>query len=366
MKKDFKHHYPQAKEFFDTLWKDALIVPDTNVLLNLYQYTKKTLDGWIKIFDRVKGRLWIPHQIGLEFFERRPSLIFRQLGLYKEVGAIISDLRDNAKKEMGKLRFEEHSQIDPQIIEKSLAALEEKIKGLAKTHPDFAENDPILDHLTAYFEDKVGAPYSEDDLAKVYKRAEERFKLEIPPGYEDARGKNPKPGLRRYGDYVLWRQILDEAKKTKPGVIFISNDRKGDWVNRSDLVSFGCRPELRDEMEREAGCGFHLYSAQQFFQEAGKRLKIEVTNESVEEVKVIQETFTLPLSFESEARRQASKRDREELFKNLLEAFQPTEDLDEKRSILWDPFKKVVPDKVFWIHHGHKNPEAEPPKDSQE
>jgi hypothetical protein len=48
-------------------------------------------------------------------------------------------------------------------------------------------------------------------LKVIYKEAEQRFKESIPPGYKD----NKKPEPDKYGDIVLWFQLIDYAKSEK-------------------------------------------------------------------------------------------------------------------------------------------------------
>jgi hypothetical protein len=51
--------------------------------------------------------------------------------------------------------------------------------------------------------------------------------LQIPPGYRD---KNPKKeGFKKYGDGVLWFQVIDYAKSQKKTIILITDDQKDDW-----------------------------------------------------------------------------------------------------------------------------------------
>ena len=41
-----------------------------------------------------------------------------------------------------------------------------------------------------------------------------------------------KEGSQALGDYVLWRQLLDEAAKRKLPVLLVTNDQKEDWYRR--------------------------------------------------------------------------------------------------------------------------------------
>ncbi|WP_231662859.1 PIN-like domain-containing protein, partial [Pseudanabaena sp. 'Roaring Creek'] len=75
MKDLFPGYYLPTEEEFIELWKSGIFVLDTNVLLKLYKYDQKTCDDFFKVLRVVSDRLWIPHQVALEFQENRVSTI---------------------------------------------------------------------------------------------------------------------------------------------------------------------------------------------------------------------------------------------------------------------------------------------------
>ena len=44
------------------LWENATFVFDTNVLLNLYRYSKETRDILLDSMKQIKDRVWMPYQ----------------------------------------------------------------------------------------------------------------------------------------------------------------------------------------------------------------------------------------------------------------------------------------------------------------
>ena len=77
------------ESYFKELGKDAIIVLDTNVLLNLYSY-EEAVSGEILDFLRgFKGRLWIPYQVALEYTRNINSR------LSSEIASAISE--DNSR-----------------------------------------------------------------------------------------------------------------------------------------------------------------------------------------------------------------------------------------------------------------------------
>ena len=64
-------------------WKDALIIFDTSVLLDLYFYSKSTRDEIVKsYFEKLQKQLWIPKQVEYEFNENKTSIIRKIRGKY--------------------------------------------------------------------------------------------------------------------------------------------------------------------------------------------------------------------------------------------------------------------------------------------
>jgi hypothetical protein len=117
-------------------------------------------------------------------------------------------------------------------VEKIEADFREKIQELANSHSLLDPNkDPILDKVLLLFDGKVGDPYDITALQKLYKEGEERYSREQPPGFMDAKEKNNE---RKYGDFILWKQILDFAKAESCSIIFVTGEKKEDWWIRKN------------------------------------------------------------------------------------------------------------------------------------
>ena len=55
------------------------------MLLNLYRYTDQTCGELTSLMERLKDRLWLPHQAGLEFHENRLVVISEQANSYAKI-----------------------------------------------------------------------------------------------------------------------------------------------------------------------------------------------------------------------------------------------------------------------------------------
>ena len=105
---------------------------------------------------------------------------------------------------------------------------------------DFSvSEDPILEEIISLFNANMGDDFVEKE--KILEEAERRIKDKIPPGYKD----NDKDRNNKYGDYFLWKQILEYGSKIKKPVIFITSERKSDWWEIVSGKTIGLLPELK-------------------------------------------------------------------------------------------------------------------------
>ncbi|PRS43897.1 hypothetical protein C6Y01_08315 [Bacillus sp. NMCC46] len=61
MREQFREFYFDKDD--KEIWKDSIIVLDTNVLLNLYRYTQETSEQILNLLQKYKENLWMPHQV---------------------------------------------------------------------------------------------------------------------------------------------------------------------------------------------------------------------------------------------------------------------------------------------------------------
>jgi hypothetical protein len=81
MRKQFPGYYRPTSADFAQKVKECVFCFDTNVLLNLYRYTPESRENLIKVLQAVKDRVWLPHQVGIEYQRRRIEVLLGQLNL---------------------------------------------------------------------------------------------------------------------------------------------------------------------------------------------------------------------------------------------------------------------------------------------
>ncbi len=107
MKNTFKQYHQFTEQEFKQLWRDCLFVFDTNTLLNMYRYSRNTVNAYFKILEELKKKkqLWIPYQVGYEFYENRIDVISEYEGSYDSVLCILDKAKKILKKVIKTIHF---------------------------------------------------------------------------------------------------------------------------------------------------------------------------------------------------------------------------------------------------------------------
>lgn len=297
MRRTFFAHYRPHQEEFSELWEKCLFVPDANVLLNLYRYSHETNMAWIGVLEKIADRLWIPHQAALEYQDNRLGVISEQEGVYEELSKIFHQAQDDIEN----LLRRGHLSIDVSDIEQNVGRtfdeLRHRLGEHREQHPDLLQQDTIRDSITSLFDGRVGTPYTQTRLSEIYRTGEQRYEKRVPPGYKDRDKKGVKSYGNlaiedKYGDLILWLQILDKAKEVQKPIIFVSDDDKEDWWWKSKGRTIGPRPELLTEMRLEASVLFYMYSPNQFLEYAGKLFEVSVNQNVINEMNELEEALS--------------------------------------------------------------------------
>jgi PIN domain-containing protein len=96
-----------------------------------------------------------------------------------------------------------------------------------------------------------------------------------------------KQGNDKYGDLVLWLQVIEYAKKEHKSIILVTGENKEDWWKKEKGKIVSPRPELINEIHDEAGVAFYLYQSAQFLEYAQKFLNLADQRAAVQEVEEI-------------------------------------------------------------------------------
>ena len=267
------------------LWKNATFVFDANVLLNLYRYSENTRDGFLNLLEKIENRIWIPEQAGHEFLKNRAGVISEQMKSYGDTLAAVKKLSSSFSGERA------HPFISPgakAALDNAVDLINTELSESKDKQEELLTSDAIKDQVAKLFEGRVGKAYSKDQFSEIFKKGETRYEERTPPGYKDG-GKNREPkneaeNRENFGDWIIWKQVMDHAKFSKTSIILVTDDRKEDWWVERSGKTIGPRPELIKEFNEESGQKIILYSSNSFLELSKKHLHTQISQTAINEI----------------------------------------------------------------------------------
>ncbi|MFE6450304.1 PIN-like domain-containing protein [Nocardiopsis dassonvillei] len=286
----FAEYYPPSEGEIDNYFKEGLICLDANVLLDAYRFNPNSRDNLLRVLKSIERRLWIPHQVALEFHRNRINAISGFEKKYREATSALDKLSEHYSKEVAStirelaktiaLSEKEKREIISNI-EKSILRTKKNIDMLRSEHGislDEWRSDSIIGSLSEIIEERVGLPFNADEAKEAKQEAERRLSEKIPPGYMDSE----KPDS--YGDYFVWRQMLVEAAKRKDPLLFVTGDEKEDWFRKEKGRVISARPELIREAQEVAGVSCAILSTRSFLHHANRVFKLTISEDVINQM----------------------------------------------------------------------------------
>lgn len=270
MKDKYPGWYPKSAVEASALWDNAVFVPDANVLLHCLRHPADIREELLRLFGALKESLWIPYQVGLEFHRNRLDV---ELGAQDAYGVLIRDQEATIEKARERLRqLRAHPTIS---VPKELAALDmfsadfrSRMMTAMSAHPVQEIADAVA-RLTQLLDGRIGDKWTPEQFSALKKEGEDRYAKKIPPGYMDAKKNDGE--FDKFGDLIIWKDIISKARLVKKPVIFITDDAKEDWWWIHKGRKLGPRPELVEEFQAASGQDFHIYEFGQFLRFAADR-----------------------------------------------------------------------------------------------
>jgi rRNA-processing protein FCF1 len=294
---DLDHYLVPSEQAIGDIFANGLVVVDSNVLLDMYRFTSTAGDELYRSLEKVGDRLWIPHQVRLEFHRNRVMVMAGREEAYQEVIRSITDFQAAQDQVLQKVRELANrvllSESDRDnllgLLSVGLERTKDRIMELRADHgiADSFADDSVLRRLQVLFQDRTGVPLDADELEKVQAEGIRRVNAGEPPGYKDKDKGDPT------GDYLVWYQILKEAASRRSPVVFVTRDAKDDWFLRVKGHTVSARPELLKEAKDVAGVAVVFMQTQSFLFNARRYLNSEVSEETLKEA-ALAETPAVP------------------------------------------------------------------------
>jgi len=284
----FEAYRTVTSDEYRSVLRTGLIILDANVLLHLYRYHLGTRKDLMEILAAIKDHLWIPHQVMYEFWQGRSGVIE---GRSTEIEEVISGLEGNGlrlsegvihwAKRIGLPESEKAEILDR--LESAVSYAAGRVRKLSTV--DDTENasdtnrDPVLAALEPILHESVGRPLEPGVAREAKKEALQRIADKRAPGWRDASKKENKEG-----DYFVWYQSLQEAKRRELDVLFVTDDVKPDWWRIERGETKGPLPELVQEMREIANVRLFMTRPETLLLHAEDVIGKSVSSDSIRDV----------------------------------------------------------------------------------
>lgn len=276
----FREFFYNERLDFKSLQNDTIVVFDTNTLLNIYRYSNDTRNKLISAIKRIQSFIWMPYQVGLEFNLNRRNVISK-LHMEKEQRIQeIKDLMNDSIKQLSQsvskvsLKSTDANSRKKEIVDfinKKTTEFENELqKEIDSLYEMLDLGEDLASEIATIFDGSIGDCYTQELLDSKLKDAKERYENKIPPGFKDSNKNdilnyNGVKFEKKYGDLIVWHQILDKASDEKiKKVVLITDDNKEDWWYISAGKTIGPRAELKNEMLRVANADLYMLNANSF------------------------------------------------------------------------------------------------------
>lgn len=269
-------------EFF----RQATIVLDTNVLLAPYKLSAAAREDALRAIESSAERLWLPHQVGVEFYRNHASNRDLRAKAYEAAIDQTAKFEQLVTKHLGTGKTHEDLRKEiARVVRDSSSSMKTAIEQLRiadKAITAFGADD-VLKRIEAALGSRVAPP---PDSTTIRNRTEEftswRAPSRTPPGYKD-QGKSGT--VASAGDFLIWAEILAHAAANNLDVLFVTEDGKDDWW---EVVDGQRRPHraLVLEFQRTTGPGraYHQVSLDTFVRLATKAAGDEADQSTLNEI----------------------------------------------------------------------------------
>lgn len=252
--------------------ENKIIIFDTNVYLNLYQYNYKITEELLEKLKIITEQIWMPYQVKEEILRNEKKLRENAFKKYISLDSQLKNKIEDSEKEI-KIILSSNKGIDTKNLYDSFTNEFKEIKSLLeefklKTKEEEERNKRFLENncIKSFIDNiEFGKEPTIKQKLELYQEGEVRMKYKIPPGYED-RTKNVIDAL---GDFLIWKEIIESSKNAGKDIIFVSDDVKKDWVNDKKEI----RDDLKLEFEEETGQKIKMLTFDKFAQELNLKLE---------------------------------------------------------------------------------------------
>lgn len=255
--------------------EEVLIVLDSSAILDIYKHDQAYSHNLLKTYQINLDKVWVPNHVSVEVernqhsveasrkteIDRLPKNINESIGKLKQnISALLKNPRKFNYPSIPTLDSQLESKIDE--LEQIVIDYENQVCSIVEDRQPGIVSE-FLKELEK--EDKIGTGYDIFDKLAIYTEGNIRYELNIPPGFKDAKPKDKKDeknkkdkkyeiGTRKFGDLIIWKEILDKINSERQSLLFITSDVKCDWWELDeDKKIIDKHTMLNEEFEKITG-----------------------------------------------------------------------------------------------------------------
>ena len=224
-----------------------MFVLDTNILLDLIRLDKELTDKALACFKKNRHRILIPYYVGLEYHKHFREEVIKQHENLKKASKKITDqhIFDCLFSGIKEIRFSEAKKnYFKTEFQQPINKLIEDIKGLEEYYSAIAYGTELQDKVAESLDKLIFDELTPDDIAKYEEEGKSRYEKKVPPGFMDNEKRDNK-----YGDFIIWKEILNYVSAKKVDICFVSRDLKKDWLEKYEGRTLCPRYELQREFQ---------------------------------------------------------------------------------------------------------------------
>jgi len=206
-----------------------LVAIDTNVLLGVNRKTTFSLYILKLILSSNEDKVWIPGHVWYEYQKNCDSL-------WKSCKNNLEKQQTQINQSVDKIQLKNASGlVDEKQDEISIIIndLKDKIKKFysnEKGKYTKSQNQDAINAVEIWLHDKIDRGLTIKETISIFEEGSIRYDNDIPPGFKDK-----TKSTNRFGDLLIWKELIKKARQDEVDIVYITLDRKDDWNNPESL-----------------------------------------------------------------------------------------------------------------------------------
>lgn len=285
----------------------TLIVIDTNYLLSILRLSPDLAIKYINALNNNnKENIYIPYIVALEFNFNKSSVKYEN----KKNIETINKIKDNIEKvlseseiNLSKILLTDQLNRIKKHNKTYLKQLDNELHSIKETDRNQTNNNTYNSLIDA-ISTKIGEKPTQLSINNIEAEGKTRYENKIAPGYNDEKnkvGSRSFDGIeyqRKYGDLLIWKDIILKAKELKKKrVIFVTDDgtsgKKDDLFYKIEGNKIGPAIEMMDELYKDTNADLYILRNEHFVSETvqlNEQQKQEIRNLSIANKEIVYKT----------------------------------------------------------------------------